>query len=112
TTRGVLLYSKNESVGIVDSTSVGKKCQELLGVGGDIPIRASVLDFRELDPRADTLLVGTTSVGGAITAEMREQIVHALKLGWDIWSGMHVFLNDDSELVDLARHRGARLWDV
>ncbi|MBI5153842.1 hypothetical protein HZA57_01275 [Candidatus Poribacteria bacterium] len=45
TTRGVLLYSPHVSVGVLDSTNVGKTAHQLLGCGEGGPVRASVGDF-------------------------------------------------------------------
>ena len=114
TTRGVLLYSENRTIGLIDSTNVGKKCQELMGAGGDAPIRARVADFLggAAGDRPDTLVIGTTPVGGQFPAEMRRHVLDAIEGGLDIWSGLHHFLAGDAEIADAAARAGVRLWDV
>ena len=45
TSRGVLLYSPFESVGMIDSCSVGRTADELFGGGGDIQSKAHLSKF-------------------------------------------------------------------
>jgi uncharacterized NAD-dependent epimerase/dehydratase family protein len=91
---------------------VGKKCQDLLGAGGDLPIRACVADFLEDDSRPDTLLVGITVSGGQLPPEMRRPIRDAIDAGLDVWNGLHEFLGEDEEFAAAAKASGSRLWDV
>jgi len=112
TSRGVLLYSEFESVGLIDSTSVGKTAQELFGCGGDIPAKATLAEFLEGDKPANTLIVGVTPVGGQMPESMKTIVVEAIEHGMDVWSGLHEFLNEDPFLKELAERHGATLWDV
>ena len=112
TSRGVLLYSDFESIGLIDSTNVGKTAQELFGCGGDIPAKATLGEFLEGDAPANTLIIGVTPVGGQLPEDMKKVVVEAIEHGMDIWSGLHVFLNDDPFLKELANRHGALIWDV
>lgn len=114
TTRGILLYSEHHSIGVIDSTNVGKMCQDLLGVGGHLPIRAAVADFLDgtISPRPDTLVIGITPVGGQLPPELRSHVLEAIEAGMDVWSGLHHFLGDDPEFATAARANGVRIWDV
>ena len=51
TATGVLRYRGDDVVAVLDSTAAGKRAVDLLGVGGDTPIVASLSDA----PPADTL---------------------------------------------------------
>ena len=42
----------------------------------------------------------------------RQTIVQAIEAGLEVVNGLHRFLNDDPEFVELADKHGARLWDV
>ncbi len=112
TSRGVLLYSRFPSVGLIDSTTVGKTAQELFGAGGDIPSKATLKEFLNSDANPNTLVVGITPVGGRLPQEMRSVIVEALENGLDVWSGLHVFLSNDPQLRELAERNHVKIWDV
>jgi len=104
----VMRYGKDEVVALLDSTQVGKTAQQLLGVGGDIPIVARLDDA----PTADTLLIGIAPAGGRLPSAWRATLLDAIGRGWNIVSGLHDFLSDDPELAAAAEHHGARLHDV
>ncbi len=112
TSRGVLKYSPNESVGLIDSTNVGKTAQQLFGCGGDAPTLASIGEFHRAGIEPDTLVVGVTPVGGRLPDSMRRHVLEALESGIDVWSGMHLFLSHDHECRVAAEQGGASIWDV
>lgn len=112
TTRGVLHYSPHESVGLIDSETVGRTAQEMMGAGGDIPVKATLREFLDSDNRPDTLVIGITPVGGQLPDNMRAVVLEALREGLEVWSGLHQFLNDDDEMMSAAAISGARIWDV
>ncbi|MCB2155790.1 DUF1611 domain-containing protein [bacterium] len=110
----MLLYSEHRSIGMIDSANVGKKCQDLLGAGGSLPIRSEVSEFLggPGESRPDTLIIGVTPVGGQLPPEMRRHVLAAIEAGMDVWSGLHHFLADDPEISAAAKKAGVRLWDV
>lgn len=112
TARGVLKYSHHPSVGLIDSTSVGKTAQQLFGCGGDIPTFHNLGEFFQNGLKPDTLVVGVTPVGGVLPANMRRHVLDALEAGLDVWSGMHTFLGDDHEFRLAAEQGGGQIWDV
>ena len=79
-------------------------------MGGDIPVVANLEAAAALEP--DTLLLGTAPQGGALPASWRGVVAEALMRGWDVLSGLHVFLADDAELATLAAAKGAYIVDV
>jgi uncharacterized NAD-dependent epimerase/dehydratase family protein len=82
----------------------------VLGVGGDIPIVASVEETFGLEP--DALVIGIAPFGGGLPAAWRHQILAAIGRGMDIVSGLHFMLSDDPEFAGAAGEAGVRLLDV
>lgn len=107
---GVLRYRPEEVVAVIDSTRAGQTSAACVGVGGAIPVVADVAAAAALG--ADGLLIGIAPQGGGLPAPWRPIVREALERGWDVLSGLHLFLADDPELAALARARGADLLDV
>jgi D-glutamate N-acetyltransferase len=104
----VIRYGKDEVVALLDSTQAGKTSQELLGVGGSIPVVARLEDV----PSANALLIGIAPAGGRIPAHWRPIVLAAIARGCDVISGMHEFFGDDPEFAEAARRHGVQLIDV
>jgi uncharacterized NAD-dependent epimerase/dehydratase family protein len=112
TATGVIRYSKDTVVAVIDSTRAGQDVAHALdaALGEGIPV---VRDIHEALPYApDTLLIGIAPMGGALPASWRWQLFTAIEAGLDIVSGLHVFLSDDEELRNAAEKRGVTIWDV
>jgi len=107
---GVLRYRPEEVVAVIDSTRAGRTAQSCAGVGGDIPVVADLEAAAAFEP--DGLLLGTAPQGGALPSSWRGVVAEALMRGWDVLSGLHVFLADDDELATLAAAKGCRILDV
>ena len=101
--RGVVRYGADPVVAIVDSERAGESYEE-------IPIVASVEAALEFEPT--TAQVGVAPTGGRLPDEWRELFRAAIEAGLDVESGLHVFLADDPELVELAERRGVELLDL
>jgi len=107
---GMLRYRPQQVAVVVDSKSAGRTAQECVGVGGSIPV---VADLEEAAARgADGLMIGVAPQGGGLPEEWRGMVRDAIHRGWDVLSGLHVFLADDAELAPLAARHRARLIDV
>lgn len=61
---------------------------------------------------AKTLVIGVANRGGVISDAWKAVLVEALKMGFDIASGLHNLLRDEDELVAAARVSGRTLFDV
>lgn len=61
---------------------------------------------------ARTLVIGVANRGGLISKEWKGVLKDALRLGYDLASGLHNHLNDDPELAALAEAEGRTLHDV
>src|SRR6266487_524672 len=112
TATGVIRYSKDQVVAVIDSTranqDVSHALQSSLGTG--IPV---VRDIREAFAyRPDTLMIGIAPVGGALPPEWRWQLLASIEAGLDIISGLHFFISDDEDLHLAAQKRGVTIWDV
>ncbi len=104
----VVRYRPEQVVALLDSTQAGKTAQELLSVGGDIPIVGSLDDA----PQANALMLGIAPSGGKIPAAWRAIILAAIQRGMDVISGLHEFLCNDPEFVRAAAEKGVQLVDV
>ncbi|MDA7864554.1 DUF1611 domain-containing protein [bacterium] len=104
----VLRYCQSEVIAVLDTTATGQTAEQLLGVGGTIPVIA------ELDsaPNAKTLLIGIAPPGGKIPEHWRPIIMSAIARGMNVLSGLHEFLAQDSEFATAAVTAGTELIDV
>jgi uncharacterized NAD-dependent epimerase/dehydratase family protein len=104
----VIRYGSDEVVGVLDKTQAGRTSQELLQVGGAIPIVASLSEV----PTANRLLIGIAPPGGKIPASWRPVILEAISRGMDVVSGLHDFLCNDPEFTAAAQKHQVQLIDV
>jgi len=110
TALGVLRYRPEEVVAVIDSARAGRTCDDCVGAGGDIPVVAGLEAAAAFEP--DSLLLGIAPQGGGLPESWRRVVAEALLRGWDVLSGLHVFLADDPELSALANAKGCKLIDV
>jgi len=110
TALGVIRYRPEEVVAVIDSSRAGRSSEDCVGAGGDIPVVAG-LDAAAL-LGADTLLLGIAPQGGTLPSSWRTVVAEALRRGWDVLSGLHVFLSDDPELAALAARHNCSILDV
>lgn len=112
TATGVIRYSKDAVVAVIDSAKAGQDVAHALNadLGAGIPV---VRDINEaLTYHPDTLLIGIAPMGGALPPEWRWQLLAAIDAGLNIVSGLHFFISDDDELRAAAARRGVTIWDV
>jgi uncharacterized NAD-dependent epimerase/dehydratase family protein len=103
TARGVLRYGREPVVAILDSTHAGETYE-------GIPVVASVNDALCFNPT--TALVGVATQGGRFPPEWRELLKASIGKGLDLENGLHEFVSEDEELVELARRYGVELRDL
>src|SRR6266566_4140308 len=113
TANGLVRYSKRyEIVGVIDHTKAGRDAGEVLdGTPNGIPIVAN-LDEAIRTCRPETVIVGVATFGGYIPTEFRATLREAIENGLNVVAGLHEYLNDDPEFVELAKTHGVRLLDV
>ena len=103
TARGVLRYRRDDVVAVLDSTRAGEREDGL-------PVVGTVDEALGYGPT--TALVGVATQGGRFPPEWMELLRACVEGGLDVENGLHVFLGDDPELVELARRHGAELRDL
>ena len=108
TAASVLRYKPEEVLALLDTTQAGKTAQQLLGVGGEIPVVASL----DAVPKANTLMLGIAPPGGRMPEAWRSVILAAIDRGMDVVSGLHDFLSNDDEFCKAAEAKGVQLVDV
>jgi uncharacterized NAD-dependent epimerase/dehydratase family protein len=106
----LLRYQHRHIVCVIDSVHAGKDAADVVGVGGQIPVVATLDGAMFFEPTLLTL--GIAPPGGALPATWRAFIADALERGLHVMSGLHHFLADDAQFAALARKSGARIWDV
>ena len=111
---GVLRYSQDTVVAVIDSTRAGQDAADALGdptgPGRGVPIVATFQDTLPFQP--DTLLIGIAPIGGRLPDAWRVEVLAALLAGLEVVSGLHEFLGDDPELAVAAHEHHGRIWDV
>lgn len=100
-------------VGVIDQPTAGQDAGVVLdGHHRDIPVFASVDQaLAQVGPVAYAIVAIATN-GGVLPPTMLTDIKQSLTNGLSIVNGLHEFLNDKPELVDLANRYGAQLIDV
>jgi uncharacterized NAD-dependent epimerase/dehydratase family protein len=104
----VVRYKPDEVLALLDATQPGRTSQELLGVGGNIPVVATLADA----PDANTLMIGIAPSGGKLPAAWKKIILEAVEHGMNIVSGLHDFLSNDADIAAAAARRGVEIYDV
>jgi uncharacterized NAD-dependent epimerase/dehydratase family protein len=103
TMRGVVDYSPHPTVAILDSQRPGETHK-------GIPVVGSVAEALLYAP--PTALVGVATQGGRFPPAWRELLRAAIEAGLDVESGLHEFISDDPELVELSKQHGVELRDL
>jgi D-glutamate N-acetyltransferase len=103
TARGVLRYRREQVVAVLDSERAGE-------TEDGVPIVATVEEGLRFEPT--TALVGVATQGGRFPPAWRELLKTSIACGLDVESGLHEFVSDDPELVELARRFGVELRDL
>lgn len=107
---GVLKFSPERVVSVVDPSSAGKTVQEMLGYGGPVPIVATLKEAITHNP--DAMLLGCAFTGGRMPKQWRADIIEALNQKIDVINGLHDFLCDDPDFQAAATASGAQLIDL
>jgi uncharacterized NAD-dependent epimerase/dehydratase family protein len=110
TATSAIRYLPERVVGVLDSAHAGKTAQEVIGLGGAIPIVGTLEAGLALAPTA--LLIGIAPQGGQLPSEWRGVLKAAMDAGLDLVSGLHTYLSDDAELSAYAAERGRRIRDL
>jgi len=111
TAHGVIAYSRDLTVAVVDPEHTGKRVRDVVGyLDSDAPIVGSVGEALAFGPTA--LLIGIAPPGGQLPAAYRAEIAVAIRARLEIVNGLHAFLGEDAELRALADEHDSRIWDL
>ena len=103
TMHGILRYRRDDVVAVLDSTRAGES------VAG-VPVVADAETAASLG--ATKAIVGVATSGGRFPPAWRALLLACVRGGLNVESGLHEFLTDDPELVELARMAGVELRDL
>ncbi len=100
--------------GIIDhANTANKDAGELLdGIHRNIPVFADLAAALVAVDNANTLIIGVATVGGKLPADMMVIIKDAISKGLSIVNGLHDYLNDHADLVELAKENNCTLTDI
>ena len=102
----LLRYRRADIVAVFDRDYAGQDAGRLFPHGTGVPV------VDQFPAEADAVFVGIATPGGRLPVAWRPMLRLALQQGLDLVSGLHEFLRDDAELVDLARTHNRQLIDV
>lgn len=118
TAHGLVRFTRRYRVlSVVDSRYAGQDAGELLdGKQNHIPIfpdiESAFQDAKSNRLPATHLVFGLAPDGGRLSQPACQDIMSAIRLGLNVDCGLHDYLNDDPEMVRLARQHGVTLRDV
>ena len=118
TAHGLVRFSKRYTIlSVLDSQYAGKDAGEVLdGIHNNITIFASldeaISHSRENDLQPNYFVIGLAPDGGRMTTQVRQTIKDAIQKKLNIDSGLHDFLEDDAEIVRLAKLHHVNLRDI
>jgi uncharacterized NAD-dependent epimerase/dehydratase family protein len=111
TAHGVIAYSSDVTVAVIDPANAGRRVRDVLPhLDSDAPIVNDVAAGLAFSPTA--LLVGIAPAGGVLPDDFRAAIVAALEAGLEVVSGLHTILGDDEQFAELAKTHDSRIWDL
>lgn len=106
---GLLRYGRCRVVAIVDDDHAGALCQDILALGGDVPIVGTVQEASRLG--AAVLVVAVAPPGGTMPEAWRKDILDAADLGMSLVNPFHTGWNEDEEIRSRLKP-GQWIWDL
>jgi uncharacterized NAD-dependent epimerase/dehydratase family protein len=104
TARGVIRYRPQDIVAILDTQRAAGDTQD------GFPVVLSVEEGLRYGPT--TALVGVATQGGRFPPNWRELLKDSIRAGLDLENGLHEFVSEDPELIELAGRHGVELRDL
>jgi len=100
--------------GVIDQqATAGKDAGVILdGIHRSIPIYANLEDAWEAHTETTVLVIGVATVGGVLPTDMLVIIKAAIEKGLSIVNGLHDYLTDHADIVELAGKKGVSLTDI
>jgi uncharacterized NAD-dependent epimerase/dehydratase family protein len=118
TAHGLVRFTKRYRVlSVIDSCYGGEDSGEVLdGKANGIPILASLDQAVQMaaggSRPATHFVIGLAPDGGRLPSKARQDVCDAIACGLNVDCGLHDYLSDDPELVDLAHRYGGQIRDL
>jgi len=118
TAHGLVRFTKRYRIlAVIDSNYTGQDAGEVLdGKHKKIPIFSSVEEasrfLNDHGESATHLVIGLAPDGGRLNHSAKQDVKRAIQLGLHVDSGLHDFLTEDSDMVQLAEEHHVVLRDV
>ncbi len=106
---GILRYSTDEVVAVLDRDNAGGRVRDHVPDVQDAPIVEGMADLSE---PIDALVIGIAPIGGGFDESWRPDVQAAMERGADVIAGLHYFLADDATFAELAAEYDVDIWDV
>lgn len=106
----LIRYLADEIIGIIDPAHSGKTVNDVLGIGGNIPIASTLDEFLTLKP--NFLLIGQSAFKGSFPMEWYPMVIKALQMRINILNALHQPLNMLAEFELLANKYKAKIYDL
>ncbi|MER3559524.1 MAG: DUF1611 domain-containing protein, partial [Armatimonadota bacterium] len=106
---GLLRYSPNPIVAVIDQESAGESLSALTPILREVPIVRSVREALVYHP--DTFVIGTAPSGGLLPPEWLAELKEAVRAGLNLVNGLHTPLATHPDLKPLLREN-QWVWDI
>ncbi|MBM5806797.1 MAG: DUF1611 domain-containing protein [Cyanobacteria bacterium M_surface_10_m2_179] len=106
----MLRYRHGPIVAVIDPAHAGGDLRAITGIERSVPVVADMAAALVYGPAV--AVVGLAPSGGRLPAEMRADVVAALRAGVSLASGLHSRLADDPEFAAVPLAPGQWIWDL
>jgi uncharacterized NAD-dependent epimerase/dehydratase family protein len=106
----MLRYREGPIVAVIDPAHAGENLQTLTGIPRSVPLVADMAAALPYGP--EVAVVGLAPSGGRLPAEMRSDVLQALRAGLSLASGLHSRLAEDPEFSAVPLAPGQWIWDL
>lgn len=111
TTYGLLRHSRLFKPVCVVAEHEGKKASDFVQpVRFDVPVVSSIEKIKEFGTKV--VIVGVSNPGGYLEEKIAQLVKDALSNGFDVISGLHFKISQQTEFLKLAQESGAKIVDV
>lgn len=118
TAHGLVRFTERyEVVGVLDEKYAGSDAGEVLddrpnGIPVFRDMETAVTALKTVGNLPSYLVIGLAPDGGRLPLSAKGTIKMALQMGWNVDSGLHDFLTNDTELVALAKEKNVTIRDI
>jgi uncharacterized NAD-dependent epimerase/dehydratase family protein len=101
-------------LGIIDPKYSGRDAGEVLdGKKRGIPVFGTLSGFAtQSKEKAEYCIIGVATKGGVIPESLQVMLREALELGYSLVNGLHDYVSDHADLMELANKKGLEIVDV